>query len=398
MRGGDRAGLDAADSREALSPAWNLFSAVIQREDLRMRYLRFAVNAAAYQRPLALSFACVAAFLAGCNTGTGSPALPTSASPFTARSAKAGEIKIWAAAEQTSTVLGLSTGARRVLEVISTENQPVKGGDPVTLKVDRGQNLFVTDARGGKAGIIQEYAKGAFARAYSPACAVAKCSGFTGALTDTVVDNQHVFAIMKQIKYKVGGSIESASGYEYWPNGNPSAKPVAVLLSSDCSIVCFIDVGDEDRLGNLWVRDYGGGAYGVAEITNPTTTPSFNQVLPFTFAIDAGDIAGFAISNGGTVLNLGDSSRKIYQYALPIAYGASPFNVLTPCSQGCDPHGFGFNRNDKLIAAGDNTTSGSGSSEGLIDIGRVAANHWKQVGNRQFTAPFSSAVYTPSDK
>ena len=57
-----------------------------------------------------------------------------------------------------------------------------------------------------------------------------------------------------------------------------------------------------------------------------------------------------------TVLNVGDSSHKIYQYALPLTYGGSPFNTLTPCSQGCDPHGFGFNSNDKLIVAGDGKT------------------------------------------
>ena len=31
--------------------------------------------------------------------------------------------------------------------------------------------------------------------------------------------------------------------------------------------------------------NFGGGGYGVAEITNPTTTPSMNQILPFTFMI-----------------------------------------------------------------------------------------------------------------
>jgi hypothetical protein len=95
------------------------------------------------------------------------------------------------------------------------------------------------------------------------------------------------------------------------------------------------------------------------------------------------------------VLNVGDSSHLIYQYALPLQSGGRPFNTLRPCSQGCDPHGFGFNANDTLVAAGDGSAS---PSAGLIDIGHVAKNRWKQVGNPQFTAPFSSAVYTPSDK
>jgi hypothetical protein len=349
---------------------------------------------------LALSLACVPPSLAGCNGGTTPPAIPASSSHFTTPHADAGSIKIWAAAEQTSTIFGLSSGAKRVLKVISTESQPVKGGEPLTLKVDRAKSLFVTDVSGGKAGVIQEYKGGSFTRAYSPDCAVSDCSNFTGLLTDTVVDNDHVFAIMEQIQYKVGGNTLSGSGYEYWPNGNPSATPVEVLLSNDRSLICFIDAGDEDSSGNLWVRDFGDGGYGVAEITNPTTAPSINQILPLdTFTIDYGDIAGFYISGAGTVLNVGDSSRKIYQYALPLTYGGLPFNTLAPCSQGCDPHGFGFNSKDKLSVVGDGTTGGSSTPHrGWLDIGRVSENRWKKVTNRQFTAPFSSAVYAPSDK
>jgi len=357
------------------------------------------MNAFPNRALLALSLAWVASLLASCNGGTTPPAIPASSPLLTVPHADAGGIRIWAAAEQTSTVFGLSLGAKRVLKVISTESQPVKGGDPLTLKVDRAKNLFVTDVSGGKAGVIQEYKDGSFTRAYSPDCAVSNCSKFTGLLADTVVDNNHVFAIMKQIQYKIGSYTVSGSGYEYWPNGNPSATPVAVLLSSDCSEVCFYDAGDEDSSGNLWLRDFGGGGYGVAEITNPTTRPSMNQILPFIFTIDAGDIAGFYISNAGTVLNVGDSSHKIYQYALPLTYGGSPFNTLMPCSQGCDPHGFGFNSKDNLIVVGDGTTGGSSSPrKGWLDIGRVAENRWKKVTNRQFTAPFSSAVYALSDK
>jgi hypothetical protein len=307
----------------------------------------------------------------------------------------AGGIKIWAAAEQTSKLFGLSVRANHVLKVISTESQPVKGGHPLTLKVD-GKDLFVTDLSGGKAGVIQEYKDGHFARAYSPDCPVSDCSNFRGVLSDTVVDKSHVFAIMEQIQYQVGSKSVSGSGYEYWPNGNPSATPGAVLLSSDCSAICSYDAGDEDSFGNLWLRDYGGGSnYGVAEITNPTTNPSMSQGLPLdTFTINDGDIAGFSISNAGTVLNVGDSSHKIYQYALPVTYGNSPFNTMMPCVEGCDPHGFGFNSTDRLIVVGDGATS---PSSGWLDIGQVSRNHWQKVAKRQFTVPFSSAVYIPGD-
>ena len=163
-----------------------------------------------------------------------------------------------------------------------------------------------------------------------------------------------------------------------------------MLLSSDCSAICFYDAGDEDSSGNLWLRDYGSGGYGVAKIANPISNPSMSQGLPLdTFTINHGDIAGFSISNAGTVLNVGDSSHKIYQYALPVTFGSSPFNTITPCIQGCDPHGFGFNSTDTFMVVGD------GVSSGWLDIGQVPTNHWKKVTNPQFTVPFSSAVYLP---
>ena len=134
------------------------------------------MSAFAKRALLALRFACVPSLLAGCNGGTTPPAIPASSPHFTMPHADAGSIKIWAAAAQTSTVFGLSLGAKRVLKVISTESQPVKGGDPLTLKVDRAKNLFVTDISGGKAGVIQEYKSGSFTSAYSPDCAVSDCS------------------------------------------------------------------------------------------------------------------------------------------------------------------------------------------------------------------------------
>ncbi len=56
-------------------------------------------------------------------------------------------------------MFGLSFDGKRVLKVISTKRQPVKGGSPLTLKVD-GKNFFVTDVSAGKAGVIQEYEDG----------------------------------------------------------------------------------------------------------------------------------------------------------------------------------------------------------------------------------------------
>lgn len=351
------------------------------------------MNAFAYRASLAVSLVSLAPVFAGCNGGA-TPAVPANSSQFAMPNGNADAIKIWAAAAPTSKVFGLSLDGERVLKVISTKSQPVEGSHPLTLKVD-GNDVFVTDAGGGKTGVIQEYEDGRFVRAYSPGCPVSNCSNFTGTLGDTVVDQSHVFAIMKKIQYQAGTTTVSGSGYEYWPKGDPSATPVFVALSSDCSDICFYDAGDEDGSGNLWLRDYGAGRYGVAEITHPATHPGMSQGLPFIFTINNGDIAGFSISNAGTVLNVGDSSHKIYQYALPVTSGSSPFNTLTPCAKGCDPHGFGFNTTDTQIAVGDGTKGRS--SNGWLDIGQVSENLWKKARNPQFIVPFSSAVYVPGD-
>lgn len=215
------------------------------------------MNAFAHRAPVALSLVLVASALAGCNAGTVSPGIPASLTDFTRPLANESGVKIWAAEESSNKVFGLSSDAKRVLDVISTKKQPVKGGNPLTLKVDHDRNLFVTDVSGGNAGVIQEYKDGKFTRAYAPGCAVSNCSSFTGVLSDSAADKNNVFAIMKQIQYKVGTYTTGGSGYEYWPNGNPSATLVEVLLPSDCSGICFYDAGDVDSSGNLWLRDYG---------------------------------------------------------------------------------------------------------------------------------------------
>ncbi|HEY1656092.1 MAG TPA: hypothetical protein VGF86_13360, partial [Candidatus Tumulicola sp.] len=173
------------------------------------------MNAIAYRASLAVGLGSLASLLAGCNGDTSSPAMPAGSSHVAMRNANPGGIRIWAAAEQSSKLFGLSLDAKLVLKVISTESQPVKGGKPLTLKAD-GKDLFVTDVSGGKAGVIQEYEDGRFVRAYSPSCPVLDCSKFTGSLGDTVVDKSHVFAIMKQVQYRAGSRTVSGSGYEYW--------------------------------------------------------------------------------------------------------------------------------------------------------------------------------------
>ena len=97
------------------------------------------------------------------------------------------------------------------------------------------------------------------------------------------------------------------------------------------------------------------------------------------------------MSNGGKTLNVIDEgARKVYQYALPLSPGGTPFNTLTPCQSGCIPTSGGFNKGDTKIVIGD--------ANDWLDIGDVATNHWKQSKAPQMNSSLLGAAYTPSDK
>ncbi len=311
----------------------------------------------------------------------------------------AGGVQIWSAMTDAGYVLGASSSGKKIQATIDTETQTTPGYYPTGLKVDHSRNLWVANEVGSSfsGGVVQEYAHGALANAYSVQCpSPAGCTYLYSASFDVAVDSKNVFAALEYMDYEVCNpscSSYDISGFEYWPNGSPSSAPTLLSVGAFCSPVCALGWADVDSSGNLWFTDsgyYDGShyGYGLGEITNPTTNPKYTQIeSPGTYSF----WGGVYVSNGGKTLNVIDTgARKVYQYALPLSSGGTPFNTLTPCTSGCTPTSGGFNRGDTKMVIGD--------ANDWLDIGNVATNHWKQTKAPQMTSSLLGAAYTPSDK
>jgi len=109
---------------------------------------------------------------------------------------------------------------------------------------------------GNSGGVVQEYAGGKLASAYSVQCpSPAGCNYMYSASFDVAVNSKNVFAALEYMDYEVCNpscSSYNISGFEYWPNGNPSATPT---LSSRRKLLqpgLRSRLADVDRSGNLW--------------------------------------------------------------------------------------------------------------------------------------------------
>ncbi len=312
----------------------------------------------------------------------------------------AGGVQIWSAMTDADYVLGSSASGKKINASIDTETQATPGYYPTGLKVDHARNLWVANEVGSFGssfgGVVQEYTNGTFANAYSVQCpSSAGCKYMYSASFDVAVNSKNVFAALEYMDYEVCNPscvAYDVSGFEYWPNGSPSSKPTLIALNYRSPVVA-LGWADVDSSGNLWFTDsgyYDGShyGYGLVEITNPTTNPTFTQVEPpgtYSFW------GGVYVSGRGKTLNVIDEgARKVYQYALPLSPSGTPFNTLTPCQSGCDPTSGGFNKGDKKMVIGD--------ANDWLDIGTVATNHWKQAKSPQMNSSLSGAAYTPSDK
>ena len=308
-------------------------------------------------------------------------------------------VKIWSAMTDAGYVLGSSASGKKINASVDTETQTTPGYYPTGLKVDHSRNLWVANELGSSksGGVVQEYADGKLANAYSVQCpSPAGCNYLYSASFDVAVNSKNVFAALEYMDYEVCNpscSSYNISGFEYWPNGNPSATPTLLSVGNYCSPVCALGWADVDSSGNLWFTDsgyYDGShyGYGLGEVANPTTNPKYTQVEPpgtYSFW------GGVYVSNGGKTLNVIDEgARKVYQYALPLSSGGTPFNTLTPCQSGCSPTSGGFNKGDTKMVVGD--------VNDWLDIGDVATNHWKQSKAPQMNSSLLGAAYTPSDK
>jgi len=316
----------------------------------------------------------------------------------------AASVALWASDTNYSYLLGQD---RRVRKTVMSIDAAANGCNyPIALKVDHAQNLWAGCEFNGAftESVVQEYAgNGTLKAQYVPGCpnAVSDCTSFSSLGYDSALDaGGDVFAALNLYSIQICNpsclSSESA-GFEWWPGGNPSATPTLISLGANCAPVCGVGYVDADGSGNLWFTFSGYNSsntygFGLGEITNPTTNPTFTIVEPIgTYQF----FGGVYVSNGGKTLNVIDQgTRTISQYHLPLSPSGMPFNVLGPTYTNAfglgDPVSGGFNQREKKMAIGD--------ASAWLDIGNLASNHWHGVGNPNFYSGLSGAAYTPSDK
>jgi hypothetical protein len=314
------------------------------------------------------------------------------------------KVGLWATDTNFNYLLGQDASGRRTVTAIDLSKNSCY--DPVALKVDRAQHVWVgceLTSSSGTNGVVQEYTSaGALRKQYLPACPtpVSECQSFSGYGYDSGLDpHGNVFASLNLYSMETCNPScvnVLGAGFEWWPKGNPSATPHLISLGANCNPLCGVGYMDVDAAGNLWFTfsGYKQSTYGVGlgEVTNPTSNPHFTIVEPVgTY----GFFGGVCVSNGGETLNVIDQKpRTISQYHLPLSPSGAPFNVLGPTRQNAfgigDPVSGGFNKAESKMAIGD--------TGGWFDVGKVSSNAWSDVANPNFYSGIDGAAYTPSDK
>lgn len=315
----------------------------------------------------------------------------------------AGTVSVWAADTYDNFIVGLKKNLTKTVAAIPTYNNhcPL----PTQIKVDHNQNIWAgcqgDEYNFPNGGVAEWNSAGTGIASYQVGCP----NGWAGCQDEfsslgtyaSAADATHVFAsVVNATGINCGeGCVESSgAGVEWWPAGQPSATPTFDQLPQSDPVL-FVEYMDEDNAGNLWVTFFGcdpSCGYGLGEFKNPTS-PSWT----FTIVEDMGTYlapGGVYVSNAGSVLNVTDPfARLTYQYSLPLAVGGSPMNVLGPTPVNFLDFGYpvsgGFDQSGAKLILGD--------SEGWLDRGQVASNHWKAKANIDIQEP-QGAAFTPSDK
>jgi hypothetical protein len=190
------------------------------------------------------------------------------------------------------------------------------------------------------------------------------------------------------------------SGLYEFPLGSPSATPTFINLygtsDGNNNSIYYVGYLDVDPSNNVYFTYDGcenGYPYicgdGLAEYTN---TGQVQGLLP-PGAI--GFWGGVYVSGGGSTLNVIDQdTRENSQYALPMTYGAAPYNVMGPTPTNIfglgDPIQGTFNASYTKMAIGD--------AYGWIDTLPVPNGTGKAIPNINCTDGCFGTTYQPSDR
>ncbi len=321
--------------------------------------------------------------------------------PYLGFHGDAAKVGIWATASATDYLLGQSANGRKEKTLIAIDVERHDCYDPIGVKVDGAQNVWVACAYNSNASASEllEYNRtGTLEQIYNwQPCPPSASFCFTDGYDAAFDSKGHVFASVAFYNYAVGSQEYARAGFEWWNAKSPNS-PTLISTGNRCSPVCSLYFMDVDPSGNIWF-DYSGvvgsqQGYGLAEITNPTTNPQIVYVLPIGTYQFAG---GVYISNAGKTLNVTDDiPRVIYQYHMPLTPSSKPFNVLGPTpTNGIgvgSPSSGGFNKSETRLVEAD--------GYGWLDIGIVSSNTWLRVQNPggNFALGLGGAAYTPSDK
>lgn len=304
-------------------------------------------------------------------------------------------VALWATVTQDSDLLGQSKKLFKTATVIDTQaNQCVY---PVTVKVDASQNVWVGCEYNGSDndGVYQEYSKnGTLSATYQDGCPapVSGCGEFYSESTDGASNANYVF---DGLSYYYAGlncnpscTYSYGGGFEYWKVGGSSSAPTLIPLTFGQPVygVAYMDL---DKSGDIWFDYYGCNSAsscgdGIAEITTPTTNPTFVAIKPPGFLQCAGGVYASAKS---TTINVIDScTRLIYQFT----GSGSNSGKIGPIGHLGHPISGSFNATDTRIAIGD--------EKGWLDVGNLQKNQWNTVVNPYFRDGLMGAAYAQSDK
>jgi hypothetical protein len=304
-------------------------------------------------------------------------------------------VALWATLTADNDILGQAKKVSKTVAAIDTASNGCVY--PVTVKVDASQNVWAgceynTD---DDDGVYQEYTStGTLAATYQDGCPAptSECDQFYSTSMDGASNASDVFDALSyyyaEINCNPSCTDSYGGGFEYWPAGSSSSPPTLIALPYGQPVygVAFMDL---DSTGDIWFDYYGCSTAsecgnGIAEITSPTTAPTFVAIESPGFLQCAG---GVYASGASTVINVIDScSRIVYQFAP----SGGETGTLGPIGRLGDPISGSFNAADTKIAVGD--------EKGWLDVGKTKTNIWRQIANSYFHDGLMGAAYTPSDK
>jgi hypothetical protein len=319
-----------------------------------------------------------------------------------------GSPKLWVSNTDYSFLLGQNKKGTKTIDAIDTANNGCY--EPITVKTDSSGNIYTAcgeTSSGG--GAEQEYnASGTgsgtqyawSAPSCPPSALFCEGSGFDGGpdglghVYSELSVNEQLVCIYEGPYYCYEYEYEYGTPGFYWWNANsPSSSPTFIPVtgtgSNPVSLVYYMAT---DSSGNIYFdycafNSYGECTFGLAEITNPTTSPTFVPLLAPGFL----EFAGGVEINGNTLSVTDQETRYTYQYHLPITASSSPFRTLGPTAVGLggygDPVSGGLNSNGSMLVQGD--------AEGWLDVTKVSNNHQTNAVTIDDLPSTEGAAYTP---